>query len=558
MKKTDKVLKIVATVLFTLAAALFFYLKYPNHLRFLEMSQLFEFSWSYFTDVCSVPGGLADYIGRFLTQFFIHPAAGALITTLLLLLLQRSVWAVMHSRSSYAFILSFIPMMLAWTFLCNENALPGALVSLIVSLASAKAVLSIKKRGIRIASSLIASALLYWICGPIAIAFIVPALRQEKPYLGITAAAVMILFAIISEQFCQVTLQRLFTGVHYIKFRNVFPLWIWLSAAASVLLVFIPDKWKEINLATGFCIAILFGFFRLPFYQADNGRERTMKFAALAVDERWDEIIAEADRSAPKTYTAIRCLNLALGKKGLLPEKMFSYVQEGPECLVSDVTMDFVSDMVTAQVYWQLALVGTAQHFAFEAQENLPDFQKSSACYRMLARTASVNGQAELAGRYLKALGRTLFHRNWASQFTETSELEQKRSFQINESSYFFIYEKIASTLGLLYTQHPDNSLALDYLLACNLLNKDLDSFTAYLPMARYENLPKNWQEAFMLDWLILNGTTDDMPYGISKDSTSRLEAFMQGYLNNARTDSMLKKYSDTYWFYHFYRGNNE
>ena len=69
MSGIRRIISIGMTVLFGIAIYCFYSLKYPYHLHFQEQYQLFEFTWAYFLRVSSVPGGLADWIGRFLTQF---------------------------------------------------------------------------------------------------------------------------------------------------------------------------------------------------------------------------------------------------------------------------------------------------------------------------------------------------------------------------------------------------------------------------------------------------------------------------------------------------------
>ena len=81
MKKSGWVFALV-TILFGVAVTLFFALAYPHHLHFQEQYLLFLFEKSYALDVLSNPGGLADLIGRFLTQFFLYAWAGATIIAL--------------------------------------------------------------------------------------------------------------------------------------------------------------------------------------------------------------------------------------------------------------------------------------------------------------------------------------------------------------------------------------------------------------------------------------------------------------------------------------------
>ena len=87
-----KTWKIGLTMLFGVAVFFFWGSAYPAHLSYQEQFQLFLFDAGYFWERMAVPGGLADYIAEYLTQFYYHTWAGACILALLYVLLQRLVW----------------------------------------------------------------------------------------------------------------------------------------------------------------------------------------------------------------------------------------------------------------------------------------------------------------------------------------------------------------------------------------------------------------------------------------------------------------------------------
>ena len=57
------------SLLFAVAVALFWAFPYRCALSYQEQYQLFLFTPSYFTERISVPGGLADYVAEFITQW---------------------------------------------------------------------------------------------------------------------------------------------------------------------------------------------------------------------------------------------------------------------------------------------------------------------------------------------------------------------------------------------------------------------------------------------------------------------------------------------------------
>lgn len=76
-------MKTVGPVLFALAVFLFWLIACPHLLSFHEQNQLFLFDWKYLAERLSVSGGLADWCGEFIVQFFCYPFLGALMMSLL-------------------------------------------------------------------------------------------------------------------------------------------------------------------------------------------------------------------------------------------------------------------------------------------------------------------------------------------------------------------------------------------------------------------------------------------------------------------------------------------
>ena len=74
-----KYIRPLCTLLFGVAVLLFFGLAYPHHLHYQEQYQLFLFDCTYVWEIVRLPGGIADLLGRFCTQFFLFAWVGAAI-----------------------------------------------------------------------------------------------------------------------------------------------------------------------------------------------------------------------------------------------------------------------------------------------------------------------------------------------------------------------------------------------------------------------------------------------------------------------------------------------
>ena len=95
-------------------------------------------------------------------------------------------------------------------------------------------------------------------------------------------------------------------------------------------------------------------------------------------------------------------------------DRMFEFYQNGTEGLLPEFQRDFTSPLPTSEAYYHLGMVNTAQRFTFEAMEAIPNFNKSGRCFKRLAETNLINGQYEVAAKYLRLLRKTIFYRDWA------------------------------------------------------------------------------------------------------------------------------------------------
>ena len=80
------------SLLFGLAAMVFWAVPYLSGMCYQEQLQMFLFDTNYFVERIILPGGLADYVSEFLVQFYYVPTLGAAIIAMLLMGIQGTVW----------------------------------------------------------------------------------------------------------------------------------------------------------------------------------------------------------------------------------------------------------------------------------------------------------------------------------------------------------------------------------------------------------------------------------------------------------------------------------
>ena len=575
MTKIQKFAGVLMTMLSAIAVYCFFAFKYPYHLHFQEQYQLFEFTWGYFLGVVSVPGGLADWAGRFLTQFFYYAPAGAAVFALLAVAAQWLTWRVCRRPTLTAYALSFLPAAALVVFFCDEHALAGGAVALLLSLAAVALSGRVCADGRRHVLQAVLVPVLYFACGPLAVAYVLLTVWGEVLRCGrraLLAVCVLLLLAllcpIVASRLVAYPLGRLCLGVHYYRYHNIVPGLLWAAALAAVCvppLAGIRSRFLSSTPAGlgAFALVAALGVF-FTFRASDASKEEWMRYDFMVRMEMWNRIMMTADVRNPDNPKTVSCLNLALAKTGRIADSQFEYFQNGPEGLLPEFVGDCTNPVSTGEIYWHLGMVNTAQRFAFEAQEAIPDFQKSARLYKRLAQTNIVNGDGAVARKYLQSLTHTLFYRRWAREtlalldagdiFAHRPELALARDRRLKEHDFLFSASEMDSMLGLLKVENPANTMALDYLMAWCLLRKDLDRFSECIALVEAPAMPKAYQEALLLRWAQQHGSLEGMPPYLSMAHAQRLNRFILDMQAGKPEAELRRTYGDTYWFYYFYR----
>lgn len=449
-----KIIRPICTALFGVAVVLFFGWAYPHHLHYQEQYQLFLFDSHYLCDIVKLPGGVADLLGRFCTQFFLYAWVGALIIGALLsavqLLMSR------YIKGGWCYGLTFLPSFLLWLFLLDERALLGGVWAVLITLLAVWALTKLPKGGRtpRIAIA-IAIPIVYWMVGPY------------------------------------------WYGSHYFRDPHICPTLLyaaWLSAI--ILLVFSVACRKYVKTSKGYMVTLL-SFVLVSVLMGISVKknsnfkaEKVMQYDFMARYQQWNRILETINHEKPNNQISVTVQNLALAMHGLLSSHLFEYHQNGLYGLLPDVGTDAISPLPTAEAFYQLGMVTVAQRTVFEAQEAILDFQKSGRCYQRLAQTNLILGNYKVARKYLLALQKTLFYRSWA---TETLPLlgdekaiakhpEYGRLRQMLYQENFFFGDHVGpEMLQKLLSANPENHLALEYLKAYYLLTGDRDNYTKLL-----------------------------------------------------------------------------
>lgn len=562
----DKHIQITVSGIFFLAVATFFWAAYPHHLHYQEQFQLFEWTKGYFCSVSAVPGGFADWLGRFFTQFFIISALGAIITAAMLTAMQVLCAKAAGAKSHLSYALSFIPPMIALVFLLDEKSLPGGVVAIILCLLAGLAVRKAQAGWLRAILAIAGAPIMYFLCGPLAVVFIFAACKGSKFYVWLASAALLAACPFLLEGALHTTLKSLLQGVHYYRYPDSFPAVLWASAiaaAAYAALGHLPKPETSFKLSLAATIAVFVCGGAATAFFADFEQETLFGYDYLTRTQQWQKILKlDAKKPADKPFS-VCCVNLALAKTGTLGDHLFEHIQGGTSGLFPKFAKSALMPLPASEAFWHLGMVNACQYYTFEANEAIADFQKSGRCYKRLAQTNIVNYDYDVARKYLNALEHTLFYRGWARKTLKEMEDETSmnsnpeyssiRSLRGHDKDEIYNEDRIDVLLGYLVEENPGNSLAMEYLLSYELLDNNLNNFWYYLQNYKQNRLPRHYQEGVMMLWIDNGMSLQSLPDYISESNVKRFQAFIRDAQSGNSEEQLKKKYGNTFWFHALY-----
>jgi hypothetical protein len=222
-----------------------------------------------------------------------------------------------------------------------------------------------------------------------------------------------------------------------------------------------------------------------------------LDYDLLVRANRWEQVIRKAEKLQPDLPQSVCATNLALGMTNQMGHRAGEFFQNGPEGLFPPFRKNPFSTLTTAEVYFQLGLINTAQRYYFEAMEAAPNYKKSCRCIRRLAETNLINGQYGVARKYLHILEKTLFYQKWAQRTLsmidegEASVMKHPlygrlRRMLLNED-FLYSDQEMDKICGRLLMQNHENVLAMQYMLFYPLLENNYKKFVQYMYLVKEE-----------------------------------------------------------------------
>jgi hypothetical protein len=191
---------------------------------------------------------------------------------------------------------------------------------------------------------------------------------------------------------------------------------------------------------------------------------------------------------------------------------------------------------------------------------------------KMLIKTELINGNYEVASRYITILKKTLFYYNEAKKFerflfkpdalNSDKQLGKKQKIKVG-NDFFSITDNPYINIEMILSSDSLNKKAFEYKMAFMLLKKNYKGITQELPgfaKLGYTRLPAHVEEAAIALAVSNKGRLPETGnLQISKNTQVRWKQYLsvlQQYKNDVKSaEPALKRgFGDTFWYYAFYK----
>ena len=485
-----KFAKIALTLLLWTGIFLFWFLLHPLTLGFQEQNQLFLYTWDYLLDHLTRAGGLADYIAEFITQFNCIPWLGAALLAALMVALQHRVWSA-GKRNDGWYPLSFIPSILMLIGMGDIYMMPSHAVAICMALGCFWLYRKTRNYGL---FELIAIPVLYWFAGPAMWIFVVLSVIVKiaehgfdgrSIVFGITGLTYPALLVILAHYTLlnQYPMKAAIFGIGYYRMPLVVPAMQLVIAGSAVLvpllLEVLPEFRKPVLPAVVITLLMAYPTYMGLSRSYDKGTQQAIALDQLVRQERWEDAVAAANEFMPDSPECYVNLNLALCMSGHCVDDIAGYRQRGTEGLIMPRVRDFISNVGSYEVFWRLGMVNSSLRYAFDSQESEMNNAKSGRHMSRIAECHMVNGNWQLAEKYLDILSHSLFYRKWAMERKAMVEGKAEpdglylylQSVRFRED-FLFYYPEMGRMLAKLYHENNANAMAAWYFNAWMTLMK--------------------------------------------------------------------------------------
>lgn len=355
------------TTVFAVAVFCFWMFELPFLMAAREQVQLFLWNSDYLMERLAVPGGLAQYLGEFIVQFFVKNVYGALWYVVLLVAVQLLTWQLMRSKqrmakSSWIYLLSFIPSVILWYLACNPKIPMTPIVAVLLTLVLMNLLPKHQKACWIAAFAMIPIG--YWLLGPavVLLALYLLFTRGSNVMLRIAPLILLVFCVVGSSWLTPYPLKQIARGVDY--------------------------YWEKETMGTF----------------------EEMEYDMLMRQQRWDEMIEKYHQKGSESLSVNNAVLIVMWQqKRIDQQEVMRRINLDQRAL-----KNIPSAFLMSEVCMPLGMTNMSQRAAFEAMEAIPNYNKSARALQQLVQTNMITGNPKVALKYLSLLEQTTFYRGWA------------------------------------------------------------------------------------------------------------------------------------------------
>lgn len=591
MKKANKnIYKLntyIIAFLFVITSFLWLYFYNRFHIiGFQEANQFFLNDWLYFETYISKVGGLIDYCGSFLVQFYYYKWLGALIISLLLglvFVLFMKICEHVEKQTYRYFPIAFL-LPVALLFVISDIYIHLTyILAIVFSLFNVYVYLLVPEGLKRYIIGICLYFIVYFVAGGNAILYVALVVFYElfhfkKSYIYLVSLILLsLLIPYLAHLFIYISsFKNTYLAVtpFVLTFPNKMFMAVWLSLPFFLLLMMILGSKKLPSYEKPLMVLICYNILAIAFmiYGIQKSSEPEMEFIAKMGYEveqgNWEKVLSlrKDKRDIEQgNHLATFYANIALSEMGLLSSQLFHYPQTGKESFFLDWAPTHFSPWYTCEQYYRLGIVQAAEHCAFEEMmSNKREYGVKPL--KRLVITTLLRGDLHNFNKYTNLLERSFIHKQWASQQKKNYELLQK------DSLYFIpgipVYSKLPDIilnynfpehdLILFLREQPSNKKLFENLIAYLLLKKDLKAMlycmNEFYEKMDYKQMPRHFEEALMISrYVVENSDTILGKFSISAEVQTEFMEFTQiasKATNVVSKDLLKERFGNTYWYY--------
>lgn len=547
-----------------------------------EKTFLFLTSLDFLAENLRQPGGLLLYLGKFFSSLFYYPVAGAFIVSVIICLVIYFAAAIIRfiNGNNSKFLPFLIGIIIFWLQTNYQYMLFNSLGLLLQM-----ALFCFAIKYLRGWLAVIIAPLWYFATGGfslvyflmISIHFIFSKEKSGWIKVAILWLMNLIVFYISKEfLFYQSVKTLLIFPFSDATAGSQLPLFYSETAIISLLPLLAKIRFRfrlfKRSWLTNLALLILAvgTLIIMAFQLYDIKTKKYFQVEKLFYNNKPEDVIAYNFANPSNNILTNFLNNIALSETGKLND-LFLHFHQSSDGRTLFLKWEMVGEILRrgGYFYYAIGMINEAHRWAYE---NMVMNGITPEGLKMLIKTDLINGNHDMAAKYISELKNTLFYRKDAREYEKLlfkdelvasdPELGAKRKIKTKKDFFVITNDPLVNIERILATDSL-NRIAFDYMMAFLLLKKDYAGIAKLAPeISRIYDLriPVHVEESLVvIKELNIKGLQIPENLKINSDTELRfiryLETF-QKYGNDlkAAEPALKKQFGNTFWYYVFYK----